>query len=197
MQVSRRCRTASTSACLRSRRPVSATKPERRESWRRRRSGCLPRGSTGSVSTPSARSSSRGFPNRSRRSPSRGRGSRTRLPASGAGRCRHCSARHHEQPSWVATSSARSWSARGVPCVRGPSRWCWSPGSPGSARADCRRSQPTARTAKGSPSCGARARRSWRCRTNPGSPCARSWSSTPRSSSSNGTLGATAASLGA
>ena len=27
------------------------------------------------------------------------------------------------------------WSARGAPCVRARSRWCWSPASPGSARA--------------------------------------------------------------
>ena len=72
-------------------------------------------------------------------------------------------------------------SARGALAQRGArgtrGRWCWSPASPGSARAACRRSPRTARTARGSPCCGARARRSWRCRTSRGSRCARSsWS---------------------
>ena len=54
--------------------------------------------------------------------------------------------------------------------------------------------RPMARTARGLPCCGGRARRSWRCRTSHGSRCARSWWSTHRRSCSSGTSSGTAAS---
>ena len=52
-----------------------------------------------------------------------------------------------------------------------------------------------ARTARGLPCCGGRARRSWRCRTSHGSRCARSWWSTHRQRCSSGTSSGMAASL--
>ena len=114
---------------------------------------------------------------------------------SAAGRCRRCCDRRPGRHSWVARRSGRSWSARGARRARGHGRWCWCPASPGSGRAAWRRSRPMARTARGSPCCGERAQRSWRCRTSHGSRCARSWRSTHLHSSSSGMSSGTAASL--